>query len=273
MSDPRRWKDGAAPPEVRELLGASRRTRTMTSAERRRTAGRVANLVSVPVAASLVWVWAKGVAIAGVATLSAVTLVHVSSGQGHAPSMFASAPAAAVRAGVAAGLHQRGVDASASERLLAPPSGDRIEARVAAIPTGGEAAAAVSAAEPTAAVPRPRLASPPIPRSPVAEHTTAPAASAPAAAAPPDTLEKEANLLEAARGVLAGDPARALALLDRHATEFPRGQLVAERGVLRIDALRRLGRLDEARSDGRALDGEARIYAPRVQKMIDTPRQ
>jgi hypothetical protein len=257
MNDPRRWKDGAgAPPAIRELLGASRRTRPMTSAERRRTAGRVANLVSVPVAASLVWVWAKGVAIAGVATLSAVSLVHVSTSREHAPSLFASAPEATVRAGISAGVHQR--------------------ARAAIMPSGDAASGDDAAVESTVASPSPP---PPLPERAAARDTAPAASTAPAAATvpavatpAPDTLEKEANLLESARAVLAGDPARALALLDRHAAEFPRGQLVAERSVLRIDALRRLGRLDEAQSDGRALDGEARIYAPRVQKMIDPPR-
>ncbi|MGE0791478.1 MAG: hypothetical protein AB7S26_37735 [Sandaracinaceae bacterium] len=58
----------------------------------------------------------------------------------------------------------------------------------------------------------------------------------------------EATLLLRARRSLATAPGDALALCETHAREFPRGQLVDERDVLRIDALRALGRDDEARA-------------------------
>lgn len=56
----------------------------------------------------------------------------------------------------------------------------------------------------------------------------------------------EAELLERARRALTSDPARALALTRLHQAQFPRGALAQEREVIAIDALRRLGRGDEA---------------------------
>jgi hypothetical protein len=60
----------------------------------------------------------------------------------------------------------------------------------------------------------------------------------------------EATLLSAARGALARNPERALALTDEHARNFPHGELVQEREVIAIEALRRLGRTDAARKRG-----------------------
>jgi hypothetical protein len=56
----------------------------------------------------------------------------------------------------------------------------------------------------------------------------------------------EAELLQRAQALLARNPARALALADQHAKQFPQGQLAQEREVIRIEALRRLARSDEA---------------------------
>lgn len=61
------------------------------------------------------------------------------------------------------------------------------------------------------------------------------------------TLAQERALVEGARSALArGRPADALVAADRHAKEFPRGQLVEEREVLAITALISLGRTGEA---------------------------
>jgi hypothetical protein len=101
------------------------------------------------------------------------------------------------------------------------------------------------------------------PPSPVESEAPAPLESAPVpAAAPPRTQEKvgenrrpdvapkradEALLLERARRALSSDPALSLALVRRHRSEFPNGVLRQERDVIGIEALRRLGRSDEAR--------------------------
>ena len=58
--------------------------------------------------------------------------------------------------------------------------------------------------------------------------------------APPaasSSLAAELALLDEARAALrAGDPARALSLLDRYGREIPRGQLTREAAMLRAEA-------------------------------------
>lgn len=70
-----------------------------------------------------------------------------------------------------------------------------------------------------------------------AAETREPVASPPPAApepAPADTLAAEARLLGAARrAITAGDKAAALALLDRHASEYPSGALARDREAAR----------------------------------------
>jgi hypothetical protein len=84
-----------------------------------------------------------------------------------------------------------------------------------------------------AAAPTPQAADDPAPPQPSA-----------AEAAPPQP--SEAALLFGARKALASQPSAALRLLDLHAARFPDGLLTPEREVLRIEALRRLGRTAEA---------------------------
>jgi hypothetical protein len=104
-------------------------------------------------------------------------------------------------------------------------------------------------------------------KEPTAEATTAPAPSAtspmdtaPKKATPgakgasPDPLRDEVLRLDEARAKLArGDAAGALVSLDQHAREFPRGFLGAEAEVLRVEALFKAGRTDEARARGERL--------------------
>lgn len=58
----------------------------------------------------------------------------------------------------------------------------------------------------------------------------------------------EAVLLRQAQQRLSTDPAQALRLLQRHEREYPRGSLIQEREVLRIQALEGLGRAAEGRA-------------------------
>jgi hypothetical protein len=63
------------------------------------------------------------------------------------------------------------------------------------------------------------------------------------------SLEKEVRLLrDADIATKAGDPERALTLLDEHAAVFPRSDLEPERSAERVFALCRAGRIDDARS-------------------------
>jgi hypothetical protein len=82
----------------------------------------------------------------------------------------------------------------------------------------------------------------PAPASVEASSSPAPAArnAAPAAA------ESEASFLERARATLATNPTRALALANLHRSRYPSGVLAQEREVIAIEALKRLGRADEA---------------------------
>jgi len=59
----------------------------------------------------------------------------------------------------------------------------------------------------------------------------------------------EVRLLKRAQRSLELDPAGALGLLELHAASFPGGTFEQEREGLRVDALRQLGRLREARRE------------------------
>jgi len=63
------------------------------------------------------------------------------------------------------------------------------------------------------------------------------------------SLREERRLLDAARdAIVRGEPAGALAATANHAARFSRGVLAEERDAIRIRALARLGRLEEART-------------------------
>jgi hypothetical protein len=96
--------------------------------------------------------------------------------------------------------------------------------------------------------------------------------AAPKTAAPDRTLAEETALLERARQALAADPALALRLSQTHSERFPHGQLLPASRVVAIEALRRLGRDDEARTRARRFvetqpDG---LYSERVRELIPT---
>lgn len=85
--------------------------------------------------------------------------------------------------------------------------------------------------------------------SPSAAPPPTASASAMPSSVPPrsqPTPLNEAPLLERARRALARDPARALALTKQHEQSFPNGLLKQEREVIAIDALRRLGKSQQA---------------------------
>ncbi len=89
--------------------------------------------------------------------------------------------------------------------------------------------------------------------------------------APTDRLARELALLDHARTVLRTDPNAALRDVDRHARDFADGQLVAEREVIAVDALQRLGRTSEARSRGKAFSERApgTSAARRIDSLLD----
>jgi hypothetical protein len=87
-------------------------------------------------------------------------------------------------------------------------------------------------------------------------------------------VETEVSLLENAQAASRGDPQRALDLTDRDALRFPNGALAQEREVIAIDALTRLGRMQDARARARdffqAFPGSA--HGPRVAALVGLPR-
>jgi hypothetical protein len=84
------------------------------------------------------------------------------------------------------------------------------------------------------------------------------------------SLRDEAAFLARARQELATDPARALEILKRHETEFPKPRLFAEREVLAVESLLRLGRRTQAEARARKLMNSAPngIYARRLERLL-----
>ncbi|XXX80362.1 hypothetical protein WMF30_16485 [Sorangium sp. So ce134] len=223
MSDPKRWNQegGGAPLGARELLLAASRPRPMTSAELARTAARVAPLATTAGAGATVPMWIKGIFLA------------VGLGAG------------------GAGLYAALDDGRSAAASVAPLADLPLEQLFSSARGGLPAAAPPPAAAPA---PEPAPAAEPAPPAPVARRE-APRSSRPAAPAPDalaavdnDDLVRESNLLDRSRAALAQDPAAALAALDRHESDFPKGRLAEEREFIAIRALMRLGRADEARA-------------------------
>ena len=77
------------------------------------------------------------------------------------------------------------------------------------------------------------------------------------AAAPESTIAAESSTIaEARRALSGGEAARAIALLDEHATKFPNGMMTVEARALRVRASCAVGRTDEARRMAAALAAE-----------------
>jgi hypothetical protein len=132
-------------------------------------------------------------------------------------------------------------------------------------------AAAATADAPTLAPAT--VALPPLSPPPRARHATPRSVRrAPVAAPEVDTLTREIALIDAARRDVATMPARSLAAADAHRRAFPDGQLGAEREFLAVEALRRLGRSDEARARASALSSRypASSYATRAVRLLQS---
>lgn len=83
-------------------------------------------------------------------------------------------------------------------------------------------------------------------------------------------LEAELRALERARAAARTDPTRGLSLLDRYQGDFPSGNLRFEASVVRVEALSRLGRLDEARALAKRIErsAEGSLYSERLKKAL-----
>ena len=85
-----------------------------------------------------------------------------------------------------------------------------------------------------------------------------------------DALVGEARLLNEAHRALAADAKRALALAHEHARRYPRGQLAAERELIEIQALVKLGRRRDAEARAETLRRTApnSIYDERLDQIL-----
>lgn len=262
MNAPRRWKDSPdAPIGVRELLSAARPTRAIPEDTFARGVAKVAQRTAVPVAAATaIGLWTK-IAIAGVA-LVAVTgsVVGVRAMATHdaqrslpveAQPVAAAPKPAAVSKAETPSPHREEAPAPAAAPVVAPK-----RVQVASVQTAPNSS-------PPAAPPAERVLTPPAP-APVAEP------SAPQRAA--STLVEELALLESAQQAVARDPSRALAGVAQHRARFPSGTLGAERDLVELEALKRLGRNDEARAraDAWLAREPAGVYAQRVKTIRAT---
>jgi hypothetical protein len=106
---------------------------------------------------------------------------------------------------------------------------------------------------PAATVPSLRIAPAPSADAPIANPipSASPEPSAASDLARDGALAAERAILDVARTAIGrGDAVHALEAVNRHAREFPRGQLSEEREAIAVQALVRLGRDDDARSRG-----------------------
>jgi TolA-binding protein len=148
-------------------------------------------------------------------------------------------------------------DAGTDQRTPAPvpppavpqPRRD-VPAILAPLPGASSVAAAPSAPTPSpsaATAPADRTA-PPRPLSPPASSNEVATPRSPRP--PPSTLAAEIASIDGAKQALAhGDSGEALRQLDGYQSAFPRGRLAAEATALRVEALVRAGRRDDARAE------------------------
>jgi len=237
MIDPPRLRDGGshAAPELADLFRAARKPETLPSAIDARQLAKLTALGALPAAPlskALPWLLAGGtVVLAG--ALALVT-------QGEKAPRPAPSPPSATSA--AAAVHP----GSTAEAPPESPTPSEAERQFPPVP-----APAVSAMPAV-----PARAARPVP------------AEAPSVSG--DALAGEAKLLNEAHAVMASDPDRALAIAGEHAKRYPRGQLAAERELIRVQALVKLGRTAEAEARARALrkSTPSSIYGERLDTIL-----
>lgn len=237
MKEPQRWLDDpSAPAELRELLQAAPRGRSLDGATRARLGGRVARLAALPVSAAA-WLSVKSAAALG----------------------------------VAAGVATASVAAVVERTVLAPEPGTapKVEVREAVATAGARPAVLPPPAPAPAASLEVIVASPAL--FPPSLHPPEPAA-VPSASLPAELgLAAETALLERARRALGSAPAAALELTREHARRFAKPELGAERNLIEIEALYRTGQRERARARAeRLLAGSADgLYGERVRRLLE----
>jgi hypothetical protein len=122
--------------------------------------------------------------------------------------------------------------------------------------------------------PHAQLRDPRVAAAPAAE--AGPTTAATGTAAFPDvadggSLARETELLERARNALDSDPAASIALTDEHRLRFAQPFLAAECEFIRVEALHRLGRDQEARALAQILIARDTrgLYRERLRRLLE----
>lgn len=249
MSDPQRWRSPSsdAPSGARELLLAARPAPPLPPELRAASADAVRALADHGTSSALLGPATAKLSLAIVGAIAGAALwwgltprtpvEEVRPAPQNAPARIeptAAPPTAAPMPPTVA--------PSPTVAPMPPAAASPTVAPVSPTVASPSAAPSASASRPAAARPPPRVAPPAPLATPASPSLPAPGDSQPDR----DSLAREAAILEAARASLALAPEKTLFETDRHQAEFPAGQLSAEREVLAIDALGRVGRHPEA---------------------------
>jgi hypothetical protein len=300
MNDPARWRSpgGDAPSEARELLRHASAPRAFDAAARARNAAAIAK-ISAGAATAPTLFGAKLMLKVGLAGLLAITAgatlqrvrAHREGPAARGAAVVVAAPTASAAPVAPVRETERGarptIPAVVAERaahVAALVERPTEAAQVAPV----EAPHVVATQPPMAPIPTVAVVAPARPRAVAsavgAGHVAAPPSAAvagasgyvgphgvPALAAPAEPLQREADLIDSAVRSLNADPSASLAALDRHAREFPAGQMAVEREFLAVRALRSLGRDADARARAAALANRypASPYAARARHLFE----
>ncbi len=263
MKDPIRLRDSTsgASNGVRTLLDSARKTRQMTDVERARMVAHGAKIASMPATGSVI----ASPALVGTGKLVAGIVVVIAGAKGILP-LFSSTDNN-FRENAAPIVEM--VRPDIPPDLVLPetaPSATAITApdvpEVSLAPAPAASTVVIRSAKPISSA---RIEMPPA-------HQEVPPQIPEQTEQEGDELTREARRLSEATRLLATNPSEALERLEAHRLAFPRGKLGLEREVIVMDALIRVGRVQEARARGDALLARAKgsFYEARVRRMMET---
>jgi hypothetical protein len=158
--------------------------------------------------------------------------------------------------------HRAQIARTPASHAVAPPGVVELPHTIATIAAPSEAPSTASAG---AALPLPTALG-----APSASAAPPIASRCPTGGESPAQFEAEQRLLGRAESQAATDPGAALASTREHRMRFPCGQLGAERELIAVHALMRLGRTTEARARASALlrRSDGSLYADRVHQLV-----
>jgi hypothetical protein len=260
MSDPKRWLDDAlVPEELRVTLARAGRTRDLDRATRARVGARLNRLGLLPLGVAT-WLGVKSAAALGIAAgVTAAGALAVAEHYRVLPfeGAFVSSPPRA----------------KTPPRPRSPAAPSPLSSPSASLPSGATADAQPIASPSSEASPSSDTSPSSPALNPSADLPRSAKSARPAAALPANSAElgEESALLERARRALSSAPAATLVLLREHAERFPRGQLAAERHLIEVDALYRVGRKSEAIALAHQLlaTSGSELYSERVERLLE----